>query len=402
MTALARAHNIADLRRLARRRLPRGIFEFVDRGSEDELSLRENRSALDRIKLRPRVLVDVSGRSTEATILGQTHAMPLAIAPTGAAGLVWHEGEVALARAAAKFGVPFTLATGSITGIEKIAAAGGRLWFQLYIWKDRQLTWDLVERARASGFEALLMTVDTAVAPNREYNRRNGFALPFQVRPRAALDMALHPGWLANVLLRYLRTTGMPQYENHPPHLRRRITGNPLDTGAMRGDNLTWDDLRELRRRWPGKLMVKGVLRGEDAVRAVSLGADAVIVSNHGGRNLDAAMPAIAVLPEIVDAVGGRAPVLLDSGIRRGSDIVKAVALGAQAVLAGRGPLFGTAVAGEAGAAHALKLLRAEMSTTMAFIGCTGVRVLGPEFLQPGTYPAATPGVARDLAAAAD
>ncbi|HEX4262407.1 MAG TPA: alpha-hydroxy acid oxidase, partial [Acetobacteraceae bacterium] len=383
MTALARAHNIADLRRLARRRLPRGIFEFVDRGSEDELSLRENRSALDRIKLRPRVLVDVSGRSMDATILGQTHAMPLAIAPTGAAGLVWHEGEVALARAAAKFGVPFTLATGSITGIEKIAAAGGRLWFQLYIWKERQLTWDLVERARASGFEALLMTVDTAVAPNREYNRRNGFALPFQVRPRAAFDMALHPGWLARVLLRYLRTTGMPQYENHPPHLRRRITGNPLDTGAMRGDNLTWDDLRELRRRWPGKLMVKGVLRGEDAMRAVSLGADAVIVSNHGGRNLDAAMPAIAVLPEIVDAVGGRAPVLLDSGIRRGSDIVKAVALGAQAVLAGRGPLFGTAVAGEAGAAHALKLLRTEMSTTMAFIGCTGVRDLGPEFLQP-------------------
>ena len=315
---------------------------------------------------------------------------------------MWHEGELALARAAAAFGVPFTLATGSLTGIEKIAAAGGRLWFQLYIWKQRELTWELVERARASGFEALMVTVDTAVPPNREYNRRNGFALPFHPRPRAVADMMLHPAWLANVLLRYLRTTGMPKYENHPPHLRRRITGNPLDTGAMRADDLTWEDLRELRRRWPGTLIVKGVLRGEDATRAVSLGADAVIVSNHGGRNLDAAVPAIDVLPEVLDAVGNRAPVLLDSGIRRGSDIIKALALGAHAVLAGRGPLYGTAVAGEAGAAHALKLLRAEMATAMGFIGCTDVRELGPDFLQPGTTPRALSRPLADLAAAAE
>ncbi|MGH7210845.1 MAG: alpha-hydroxy acid oxidase, partial [Acetobacteraceae bacterium] len=209
MSALDRAFNIADLRHLARRRLPRGIFEFIDRGTEDEVSLRENRAALDRIKLRPHVAVGVSNRSTQATILGRTHTMPLAVAPTGAAGLMWHEGELALARAAAAFGVPFTLATGSLTGIEKIAAAGGRLWFQLYIWKERKLTWDLVERARASGFEALLMTVDTTVPPNREYNRRNGFALPFHPTPRAAADMMLHPRWLATVLLRYLRTTGV-------------------------------------------------------------------------------------------------------------------------------------------------------------------------------------------------
>jgi (S)-mandelate dehydrogenase len=402
VSTLDRAYNIADLRSLARRRLPRGIFEFIDRGTEDEVALRENRAAFDRIKLRPHVAVDVSNRSTRATILGQTHTMPLAVAPTGAAGLMWHEGELALARAAASFGVPFTLATGSLTGIEKIAAAGGRLWFQLYVWKERQLTWDLVERARAFGFEALLMTLDTAVAPNREYNRRNGFAVPFHVGPRAVADMMLHPAWLVNVLLRYLRTTGMPQFENHPPHLRRRITGNPLDSGAMRGDDLTWEDVRELRRRWPGKLIVKGVLRGDDAMRAVSLGADAVIVSNHGGRNLDAAMAPIDVLPEVLDAVGNRAPVLLDSGIRRGSDIIKALALGAHAVLAGRGPLYGTAVAGEAGAAHALKLLGAEMVTAMAFIGCNDVSELGPDFLQPGTTPRAMSQPLAELAAAAE
>jgi isopentenyl diphosphate isomerase/L-lactate dehydrogenase-like FMN-dependent dehydrogenase len=382
MTALARCYNVADLREAAKRRLPKGVFEFVDRGSEDEVGLRNNRMGFERIKLRPRSLVDVSGRSTQTTLFGKPMGMPLAIAPTGAAGLVWYEGELELAKAAAAAKVPFTLATGAMTSLEKIAKeAGGRLWMQLYLWNDRKLSYQLVERAERAGFEALILTVDTIVSPNREYNARNGFNLPFHPTPRAIIDMVSHPRWLTGVLTRYLTTTGMPRYENLPEKFRSKITADPSQKEITRQDTMTWDDVRKLRALWPRVLMVKGIMRADEAVRAVEYGADAVIVSNHGGRNLDSAMASIDALPEIVEAVGDRATVILDSGVRRGSDIAKALALGAKAVLVGRATLYGTAVAGEAGALHALTMLRGELDKVMAYTACNTVDELGPDIL---------------------
>jgi (S)-mandelate dehydrogenase len=382
MTALARCYNIADLREAAKRRLPKGVFEFVDRGSEDEVGLRNNRAGFERIKLRPRSLVDMSGRTMQTTLFGKPMGMPLAIAPTGAAGLCWYEGELELAKAAAAAKVPFTLATGAMTSLEKIAKeAGGRLWMQLYLWNDRKLSYQLVERAERAGFEALILTVDTIVSPNREYNARNGFNLPFHPTPRAIADMVSHPRWLTGVLTRYLTTTGMPRYENLPEKFRSKITADPSQKEITRQDTMTWDDLRRLRDLWPRVLMVKGIMRADEAVRAVEYGADAVIVSNHGGRNMDSAMASIDALPEIVEAVGDRATVILDSGVRRGSDIAKALALGAKAVLVGRATLYGTAAGGEAGALLALNLLRGELDKVMAYTACNTVDEIGPEIL---------------------
>jgi isopentenyl diphosphate isomerase/L-lactate dehydrogenase-like FMN-dependent dehydrogenase len=382
MTALDRCYNIADLREAAKRRLPKGVFEFVDRGSEDEVGLRNNRAGFERIKLRPRSLVDMSGRSMQTTLFGKPMGMPLAIAPTGAAGLCWYEGELELAKAAAAAKIPFTLATGAMTSMEKIAKeAGGRLWMQLYLWNERNYSYELVQRAERAGFEALILTVDTIVSPNREYNARNGFALPFQPSARAIVDMVTHPRWLTGVLTRYLTTTGMPRYENLPERFRSKITADPSQKEITRQDTMTWEDLRKLRELWPRVLMVKGIMRADEAVRAVEYGADAVIISNHGGRNLDSAMASIDALPEIVEAVGDRATVILDSGVRRGSDIAKALALGAKAVLVGRATLYGTAVAGEAGALQALTLLRGELDRVMAYTACNTVDEIGPEIL---------------------
>jgi isopentenyl diphosphate isomerase/L-lactate dehydrogenase-like FMN-dependent dehydrogenase len=368
------AHNLHDLRELARRRLPHGIFEYIDRGVEDEVALRENRDAFARVKLRPYALRDVSGRSTATSLFGSPMAMPVAVAPTGSAGLVWYQGELELARAAAAAGVPFTLATAAMTSMETIAAqVKGRLWFQLNMFADRSISHAMVNRASALGFEALVLTADCSVTPNREYNARNGFALPFKMSPRTLLDMSLHPRWFGNVLLRYLFGSGLPRYENYPPELRTAVTRFSTAKGAGRCEDLGWDDVRELRRIWPRTLIVKGLLRPEDAVRAVDLGVDAVVVSNHGGRTVDSTEAPIAALPRIADAIGGRATVLMDSGVRRGSDVLKALALGAQGVLVGRPTLFGTAVAGQAGAAHALALLQAEIEREMGLMGLRSV-----------------------------
>ncbi len=376
------AYNIFDLRGMALKRVPKGMFEFVDRGTEDEIALRNNRAAFERIKLRPRTLVDVSGRSQEITLFGNQQKMPIAIAPTGTAGLLWYEGEIALARAAKEAGIPFTLATGSMTAMEKVAQqAGGRLWFQLYLWPDRSLSHKLVERARAAGYEALIVTVDGAVAANREYNLRNGFTVPFTFTRRNVTDVLMHPRWLLGVLTRYVLTTGMPRYENYPSEIKYSITARPMGRSMMKNDSLNWDDLRVLRRMWPGTLMVKGILHPQDAVLAADCGADAVIVSNHGGRNLDSSMAPIDVLPEVVEAAGKRTTVIVDSGFRRGSDVVKALALGAKAVLIGRATLYGIAAGGEAGAARALTIFREEIDRVMALIGCRSVAELGPEYL---------------------
>ena len=376
------AYNISDLREIAKRRLPKGLFEFVDRGTEDEVSLRNNRAVFERIRLRPRTLVDVSKRSQETTLFGVKHKMPVVIAPTGVAGLLWHEGEIALARAAAEAGIPFTLATGSMTGMEKVAEqAGGELWFQLYMWPDRKLSHQLVERAKSAGFKALVVTVDGVVSGNREYNLRNGFTIPFSFTRRNVTDVLMHPGWMLNVLAKYVFTTGMPRYENYPSELKYKVTARPMGRSQMRNDSLNWEDLKDLRKMWPGKLLVKGILHPQDAVLAADCGADGVIVSNHGGRNLDGAISPIEALPEVVDAVANRITVLVDSGFRRGSDVVKALALGAHAVQIGRATLYGVAAGGEPGAQRALTIFREEIDRVIGLLGCRSVAELGPEYL---------------------
>ena len=378
------AFSIADLREIAKRKLPKGLFEFVDRGTEDELALKRNRAGFEKICLRPRVLIDVSGRALKTKMAGQDVSMPFAVAPTGAAGLLCFDGEIAIARAAAKLGIPFTLSTASITSMERVAAeAGGKLWFQLYMWPDRQMSYQLVDRVKAAGYDALIVTVDTAVTPNREYNRRNGFSLPMQITRRNMIDVARHPEWFLNVFLRYLMRSGIPTLENYPAEYRRKLTEKApgQQVGLPKNDSLKWDDLREIRKRWNGTLMVKGILHPADAQIALDCGVDAIVVSNHGGRNLDASIAPIDALPNIVDQVNGKVDVLLDSGIRRGSDIFKALALGAKGVFAGRAPLWGVTAGGEAGALHALDILRDELDRVMGFAGCITLNDLNRSLL---------------------
>ena len=396
--------NIADLRARARRRLPRGFFEFIERGAEDDRAVENNRNAFEHYAFRPQVLRDVSKRSLATEILGKPSRMPMVMAPTGAAGLMWHNGEIALAKAAAAAGVPFTLSTASLTSIERIAAeAPGRLWFQLYMWPERSMSHDLVKRVQNAGFEALMVTLDTAVAPNRECNVRNGFMLPFRVNRRNALDIALHAPWVYSVILRYLLTTGMPRFENFPPVLQRSLTAAPKGRSALpKNDALTWEDLRTLRQIWQGPLIVKGILHPDDAHAAVACGADAVIVSNHGGRNLDSSIAPLFALPDIVARVGHRAEVFMDGGITRGSDVIKALALGAKAVLVGRAPLWGVAVAGQAGATRALEILGEESLRVLGQLGCACVDELGSGILwTENQIPTPSVPVAPALASAA-
>ncbi len=295
---------------------------------------------------------------------------------------MWHEGEIALARAAAAAGIPFTLATGSLTAMERVVEqAGGRVWFQLYMYADRSLSYRLVERARSAGLEALIVTVDSPVFSNREYNLRNGFTIPLSYTPRNVADVLRHPRWLLGVLMRYLLTTGMPRYENYPAEVKSSITAQPMGRALKLNDSLTWEDVRVLRKLWPRTLMVKGILRAQDAALAADSGADAVIVSNHGGRVLDGAIAPIEALPKVVEAVGDRITVMVDSGFRRGSDVVKALALGANAVLIGRSTLYGTAAAGEAGAARAITIFREEIDRTLALLGCSGIAALNRDYL---------------------
>lgn len=380
---IADAHNIFDLRDMAKRRLPKWLFEFVDRGTEDEVALRNNREAFERIQLRPRMLVDVSGRKLDTTVFGKEHKMPIGIAPTGAAGMMWYKGELQLARAAKEAGIPFSLATGSITSMEEISGeVGGTLWMQLYMWADRKLSHQLVRRASNAGFEALLVTVDGAVAGNREYNKRNGFSVPFKYNSKNTTDVLMHPRWMLGVLGRYIANGGMPERVNFPDELKSKITTAYGGTKETRSDSLNWDDLKALRDIWPGKLLVKGLLHPDDCEKSVEHGADGVIVSNHGGRNCDAAPASIDVLPDIVKAVGHRTTIIFDSGVRRGSDVVKALALGAKMVLIGRSTLYGTAAAGYEGAKRALDIYRGEISRGMANISCNRVSEIGPQHVQ--------------------
>lgn len=369
MAAHLGCYNIADLRDRARRRLPLGIWEYAERGVEDETGMARNRAAFDRITFRPRVLRRVDRIDTSVSIFGQQTPMPLALAPTGAAGLLWHNGDLALARAAAAAGLPFTISSASTLDVDVIASAGGRLWFQLYLWEDRSLSMAVVDRAAELGCEALFVTLDMAVPPNREYIHRNGFGTPFTLNARNTIDVLTHPRWLAGVMGRYMLSGGIPTQANLPDRLRTKVTKGAPPGALFKQDDLDWDGIKELRDRWKGRLILKGILHPADAEQALAAGADGIVVSNHGGRALDSSVATIDALPAIVQAVGGKMTIFLDSGIRRGSDIVKARALGADAVLAGRAPLYGLAAAGEAGVARALELLRAETARTMAMLG---------------------------------
>ena len=377
------ALNVHDLREMAQKRLPKWLFEFVDRGTEDEIALRNNRAAFERIKLKTQVLVDVSKRQQDITLFGKQHKMPIGIAPTGPAGMLWYKGEIELARAAKAAGIPFTLATGSQTSMEEVAkVVGGTLWFQLYMWSDVKMSHTLVERAKNAGFEALVVTVDGPVGLNREYNTRNGYTVPFSYNRKNTTAVMARPGWFFDVLMRYWLTTGMPRRENYPTDMKERLTHVSAAERKTKNDSLAWTDLKVLRDMWPGKLLVKGILTPKDAELAIAHGADGIIVSNHGGRNFDSSMAPIEVLAPIVDAVGHRTTVIVDSGFRRGSDVVKALAIGAKLVMIGRATLWGTTVGGEAGAARALDFYREEISRTLAFVGCRSIAELNRDCLE--------------------
>ena len=375
--AKVNAHNIADLREAAKRRLPRGLFEYVDRGTENEVSIRGNRQSFDSVQFVPRPLIDVAGRSMKTALFGKEHSAPIVIAPTGLAGMLWHEGEIAAARAAAQAGIPFTLSTASITSLEDVAAkAGGELWFQLYMWSKMEMSYQLVKRARAAGYQTLMVTVDSVVNGNREHNRRNGFTVPMRLSARNVIDGALHPRWALGVMGRYLMSSGMPEFANFPEEIRTDLRGNNKGGGVAvpKNESQTWEHIRKLREMWPdGPLIVKGILHPQDARNAIDCGADGIVVSNHGARTLDGAVSPMQVVQAIAAEVNKQATILLDSSVMRGSDIVKAIALGADAVMVGRAPLWGIAAAGQPGATLALDILKSEIDRVMAYLGCRSI-----------------------------
>lgn len=359
--------SIDALRTLAKRRLPRAIFDFFDGGAEDEETLRENRAALRRLKFIPRVLNDVSTVDTGTDLLGRHADLPIAIAPTGAVGFGRPGGDLAIARAAAALGLPYTLSSSATVSIEDIASkAPGRHWFQAYILHDRMLFERLLQRAFDADYEALMITVDLPVGGKRERDLRNHFSIPFRLTPRNTLDFAQHPRWLWQ-----MARAGIPVMENlrglAPP--KASATGIASSVGRSYDPSFDWSRLAAIRDGWSRKLVVKGVLHPADAQRLVELGVDALVVSNHGGRQLDGALATIDALPAIAGAVAGRVPVFVDGGIRRGADIVRARALGAQAVLVGRATLYGAIAAGEPGAAHALAILADELRRTLQLCG---------------------------------
>jgi (S)-mandelate dehydrogenase len=379
MADLSRAVNIEDLRTLARRRLPRAIFDFFDGGAEDEVTLRGNRAAFERVRLLPKVLVDVAEVDTAVPLFGVKAKLPLAIAPTGGIGAGRPGADLALARTAKAFGIPYTLATPATASIERIASeVGGRLWFQLYVVRDRDFRHKLVARARDAGYEALLVTVDLAVSGKRERDPRNGFVTPYRPNWRNSRDVLRRPAWLLDIMRH-----GLPRMENFEGYKfsSTKVTDIATAVGREMDASFDWDELALLRDLWPHKLMLKGVERPDDAERAAALGCDGVVVSNHGGRQLDGAAPSLEALPAVVRAVGSKLTVLLDGGVRRGVDILKARALGAQAVLTGRATLFGVMAGGDAGAQRALEILSNELQRAMQLCGVRRAADIGPDLV---------------------
>jgi (S)-mandelate dehydrogenase len=375
----ANAINIEDLRQMAKRRLPRAIFDFFDGGAEDESTLRGNRAAFERVRLLPKVLVNVAEIDSKVDFWGTASALPLAIAPTGGISAGRAGAELALARAAKAFGVPFTLATPAAFTIERVAdEVGGRLWFQLYAVRQREFREQLVLRAKNSGYEALLVTVDLPVSGKRERDPRNGFRTPYHPNWRNSRDVIFKPAWLLEILRH-----GLPGMANFDGYRFSTPKGTDIATavGQEMDPSLDWEAVKRLRELWPGKLLLKGVERPDDAERAVSVGCDGIVVSNHGGRQLDGAAATLDALPQVANSVGKRITVLLDGGVRRGIDILKARALGAHGVLTGRATLFGCMAGGEAGARRALEILSSELERAMRLCGVRSIAEIGPDLL---------------------
>lgn len=375
-----RALSIGELRAIARRRVPHFAFEYIESGAEDELTLRWNRAAFEQLRFVPRTLVDTTARHQRTSLLGRDSAAPLVVAPTAMNGMLHRRGDVALARAAAAAGIPSCLSTFSNVRLEELAGeVDGRLWMQLYLLGDRNIARDIVGRAELAGYETLVLTTDANVFGLREWDKRN-YRAPGRLTLRNMLDAACHPRWLLDVML----PGGFPRFENVldflPPEARSTRAGVAHLPRLLLPD-VTWADVEWLRGAWPRKLLVKGILDAADARRAVELGCDGVVLSNHGGRQLDGCISPMEALPEVVAAVGERAAVLIDSGFRRGTDIVKALALGADAVMVGAATLYGLAAGGEAGVRHAIGLLTGEIDRTLGQLGCNSLEELGPRLL---------------------
>jgi (S)-mandelate dehydrogenase len=377
----SRAINIEDLRHMARRRLPHFSFEYVEGGAEDEVALKRNRAVFERIAWLPRTLAAVGTPDLATRVLGEECHLPLVIAPTGFNGMLWPQGDLHLARAAADAGIPFTLSTVSNYPLATMTAeVPGRVWFQLYPFKDRSFIDRLVDLAQQAGCRTLVVTTDVPVLGAREWDQRN-YRAPMKLSLVNMLDVLLHPGWLRRVML----PNGAPQFENLreflPPGATSALAGVRF-MGTQLNPALGWQDMEHIRRRWEGKLLLKGILCVEDAQRAADMGADGIVLSNHGGRQLDSCVSGVELLPQVVAEVGNRLAILVDGGFCRGSDVLKALALGAHAVMIGRAALYGLAAGGQAGVTHALGLLRTEMERTLMLLGCRNLGELGRHLIR--------------------
>ncbi|MEI8274962.1 MAG: alpha-hydroxy acid oxidase [Hyphomicrobiales bacterium] len=371
--------NVEDLRQLAKRKVPKAIFEYIDHGSYDQLSLKANRKDLDAVRFRQRVLIDADNRSLATTMLGEKVSMPLAIAPTGLTGLMHGNGEMLAAKAAEAAGIRYTLSTMSICSIEDVRSVTKTpFWFQLYVFKDRGFSESVIERAKEAGCSALFLTVDLPMRGQRHCDIKNGLQVPPRLTARNAFDIVTKPRWLAGVLMGRRKSFG-----NVDHYLKNK--GGIWAAGRWGGDNfdrsLSWDDVNWICKLWPGKLVLKGILDPEDAKRAAAMGVDGIVVSNHGGRQLDGTPGTATVLPRIADAVRDRLEVLFDGGVRSGQDVLKALALGAHGCLIGRAYLYGLAAMGEAGVAKAISLIAEELKVGMSLTGVRDVADIGRDIL---------------------
>jgi len=373
---------IDDLRQLARRRVPRAFFEYAESGSYNEETLRANRSDLESIKLRQRILVDVSSRSLDTTIIGQKIAAPFVLAPIGLCGMQHGDGEILSARAANAAGIPFTLSTMSICSVEDVAEATGKpFWFQLYVIHDRGFSKDLLERAKKAKCNVLVLTVDLQVLGQRHRDIKNGLTVPPEIRLKNIIDVATKPAWAWSILNGRRKTFG-----NLAGHVEGMENVNSLAAWIEHQFDpaLSWKDVEWIKNIWPDKLVLKGILDAEDARTAVKIGADAIVVSNHGGRQLDGAPSSISALPKIADAVGSDVELMFDGGIRTGADALRALALGARACMIGRAYIYGLGAGGQAGVAKAIDILEKELSVAMALTGVNSIKEIGPHVLANG------------------